>query len=216
MRYRIIGVPYPEMLRSLEPDRCFRAMTDEQSRCYYEWFLGQMPERIEELEHLVRSTPGFGAWRADKTPTSLNTLGQWFAATVKKRPLSQEERDAILRSLDPSRPYSVQDWTLTTESLSLCFDVAMYLSAVMLRNLAGVHWGRVTKPKRDADLNQPVLLGFGVPTAVPMPAFPLNSLRVVRVLAYGLAEEKKVGSGLRQVYDTWAVYVDPQSWQLLS
>jgi len=179
-------------------------MTDEQSQYYYGWFLGRIPVRIKELENLVRSTPGFESWKAEETPVSLEALGEWFVTAVKRRPRSQAEKEDILRTLDPLKPISIQDWTLTAESFSLSMDIAMYLATVMVRNLPGVHWERVTKPRRQVDVNQPVLFGFKVHTLVPMPPFPFNPVRMIQVLAYKLAEGREDGSSLRRMYDTWA------------
>ncbi len=62
MTYKIIQPPF-----TLE----FDEMSKKELTDYFQWFLGIMPDRINELSTAVRLTPGFEAWRPDKTPASL-------------------------------------------------------------------------------------------------------------------------------------------------
>lgn len=198
--YEIIQLPFPELLGSAEPHRLFWAMTDRQSQLFYEWLVNEMPVRIAGLEKCVRSTPGFASWTANFTRNSLDALGDWFARAVTTRSRSREEKDAIYRT-GPEwfKSVAIDDWTLTDETFSLAYDIGMYLGRVIEENVPGVHWVRVTKPKRLMEYNMPALAGL-IPPAV-------DPVGLARVLAYGLAEGKKDGTGLRNVYDTWAAMV---------
>src|SRR5262249_45388518 len=72
-----------------------RDMPKEELRRYFQWFVGVLPERVNELTKAVKQTPGFESWQADRTPPSLETLGQWFAGQVETRKRTDEELQKI-------------------------------------------------------------------------------------------------------------------------
>lgn len=75
-------------------------------------------------------------------------------------------------------------------------DLGIYLSQVFLRNNSSLKWDQFFGSKRFIDYGQPVLVGFG--------KVPFNPLRMMRTLAYGLAEKTYGGQGLRDIYDIWS------------
>src|SRR5258707_9408155 len=135
----------------------FSEMSRKELRDYFKWFQDVIPQRIGVLSNAVKDSPGFEDWRPDYTPTSLNALGNWFATEVHTRPRTQDERNQIARS-----PFSseMSDWELTTRTISLAMDVAMYLSEVLLRNHPALHWDQEFGSKRYIDYGKPVLAGF--------------------------------------------------------
>lgn len=72
----------------------------------------------------------------------------------------------------------------------------MYLSQVFLRNNSSLKWDQIFGSKRFVNYGQPVLVGFG--------KVPLNPLRMMITLAYGLANKSKDDQGLRGIYDIWS------------
>lgn len=68
----------------------FYTMFKRELANYREWFLDILPVRMRTLEEAVRYT-GVERWRANETPDSLNTQGEWLATQVEARELTAEE-----------------------------------------------------------------------------------------------------------------------------
>lgn len=172
----------------------FREMTKKELMEYFAWFQDILPQRLDELATAVKHTPGFEAWQADFTPTSLDLLGEWFAAQVETRPRTQEEiREIQSRS---SFPIEVPGEDLTNRTFSLAMDIGMYLSQVFLKNYSALRWDQQFGNKKDADYGQPVLVGFGMAS--------FNPVWMLVTLAYGVASKRKTGKSLHELYDIWA------------
>ena len=173
----------------------FREMPKKELREYYEWFHDVVPQRIDELASVVRSSAGFESWQPNYTPDSLNALGRWFATQVRTRPLTQEEQEGF--AVGSSYPIERPPWELTDRTLSLAMDVGIYLSQVFLRNHPSLRWDQPLGNKKFVDYGQPVLVGFAGDV-------PLNPVRIVLTFAYGLAKKTDTGSGLRDIYNIWS------------
>jgi hypothetical protein len=188
MEYKIIQPPF-----TLE----FRIMSREVAKDYFDWFKEQIPVRIRILEQAVQSTAGYEDWEADDMPESLEKLGQWFYEHVETRKRTKGEKDAIY-SKAPKwfRSVEIQDWELTNRTLSLTMDIGMYLGRVFEKNLPGLKWVMVKKPKNDANYQQPVLVGTG--------KRELNPVWILVVCAYSLADNTRGPERLRELYDIWA------------
>ena len=172
----------------------FEALSKVDIKRYNEWFLAELPGRIEILASCVKATNGYENWGADFAPTSLTPLGDWFASQVRTRDRSRAELHAINARL--TFPINVSNEELTEETVSKAIDVGMYFGAVLLRNHPSLRWDFKTESKRFADYGQPVIVGFG--------AAILNPVRVAVTMAYGVAAGTQSGSRLGQVYTFWS------------
>lgn len=171
----------------------FREMPKKELKSYFVWFQNIMPQRLEELTNAVKQTPGFDTWRADFTPASLGRLGEWFAEQVETRPRTDDEtREIRGRS---SISMEIPEEELTNRTFSLAIDIGMYFSQVFLKNYPVLRWEQQFGNKRDADYGQPVLVGFG--------PVPLNPVRLLVTVAYGVVGGRKSGKSLRELYDIW-------------
>jgi hypothetical protein len=121
-------------------------------------------------------------------------LGEWFARQVSTRPRTTEEM-LELASKVPAR-IAVSSPELTNRTYSLAMDIGMYLGEVMLNTIAGLRWEQVLKSKRDADYGQ---MCIRRPSPIAM-----NTVRLMVVLAFGIAKNTKDGQRLRKVYDIWS------------
>ncbi len=169
-------------------------MSRQELRAYFEWFMSVMPERIEELHKAVNESPEFERWSADGSPSSLDSLGRWFAGQVESRDRTQEEMDEIRSHL--TFPIDVPTKDLTNRTFSLAMDIGMYFAHVMRKNHHSLEWQQPFGSKRFADYGQPVLAGFGV--------VALNPVRVTTVIARGLVHGTDQGDALRKLYNTWS------------
>lgn len=172
-------------------------MSKVEANNYFNWFLDQIPVRINVLEQAVQFTPGYEDWRADYTSESLGKLGKWFYERVETRQRTEGEKvDIYGKAPDWFRNVEVQDWELTNRSFSLAMDIGMYLSQVLVKNLPDLQWMLVEKPKNDMDFQQPVLKGTG--------RLVFNPVSTMVTLAYGFARNNKSPDRLREIYDIWA------------
>jgi hypothetical protein len=113
----------------------------------------------------VLATQGFERWRANETPDSLNTLGEWLATQVETRALTTEESAQAVKEMPPQFKgiLPIEPWELTNRSYSLAMDVGMYLGQVMLSKYPSrLRWDQDLRDKRDADCGQVLIVGTGV------------------------------------------------------
>ena len=188
--YRPVNPPF---------ERPFKEMSKKELRAYFEWFLSSISERMKELTAEVRRTVGYEHWEPDCSPTSLDTLGTWYASQVEQRPLTAEEMAEARAALPEKYSFleaELPTATLTYRSLSLAFDIGVYLSQVLLRNCDALSWQQVTSGKTYNDYGQPVLVGLERRRCSPL----LLSV----VLAEGLAEGTKTAESLCELYDIWS------------
>jgi hypothetical protein len=188
--YHLVNPPF---------ERSFKEMSGKELRAYFDWVLASVPERMKELKAEVHRTPGYESWEADSSPISLDTLGRWFSSQVEVRPLTDEET-AQNRSTVPEKMSFLLDElparALNYRTLSLVFDVGLYLSQVILKTCDGVSWQQVRSGKTYHDYGQPVLVGLSLGRCSP--------LLLVDVLAEKIADGEEAGNGLRKIYDIWS------------
>jgi hypothetical protein len=168
----------------------FWEMSKKELREYFRWFQEVIPERIAELASAVKSSPGFEDWKSDYTPASLNALGDWFATKVQTRLRTKDEVEEI--AAESSLPRSARE--LTDDTISMAMDIAMYLSQVLLQNHPALKWDQAFGGKKYIDYGQPVLVGFS-------DGIPMNPVRVITTVAYGLVRGSYTGKTLREMYD---------------
>jgi hypothetical protein len=172
----------------------FREMSAQELKDYFRWFHNAIPERIQELARAVRESKGFGHWQPDNNPNSLESLGDWFAGQIETRPRTDEELQAVKRRSAFGLDGSAEE--LTNRTFSLAMDIGMYIASVLLSQHRHLRWHQPLDDKKFVDYGQPVLIGFGV--------VPLNPVRIVITLAYGLAKKRQTGRRLRELYDYWS------------
>jgi hypothetical protein len=187
--YQLVSPPF---------EHDFEDASEEELQAYHEWFLGLIPERVRELEAEVRRTMGFESWKADFTPASLDTLGEWFAGQVEERPLTNDEAAEGRASVPEGMSFllaELRQKTPTYRTLSLAFDVGAYLSQVFLKNCEGLSWQQVRSGKDYDDYGQSVLMGLGPTRCSPV--------LLAVTLAYGILSGRKTGASLRALYNVW-------------
>jgi hypothetical protein len=185
MPYSPVQLPFPLHFADMPKGELIR---------YFDWFIAIVPERVRELEQIIRSTPGFQHWSADKSVSSLGPLAIWFARNVASRTRGERELANIKETL--RFPIAVNDWELTNHTFSLAFDVGVYLGETIRAEYPHITWTQVTKDKRDADYGNVVVGGLG-------PA-PFNPIRVAIVFARGVADKTFAPNKLLEFYNFWA------------
>lgn len=183
--------------------RPHREMSRTQAKQYFNWFIENIPKRIETLATAIRTSPDgkYKIWQADHTPGSLDTLGQWFQqhVTIRERTSVELQEDARRLGMSLERALQrdyLEEWMLTEETYSIAIDTGIYLGQVFISDIEGVKWELLTRPKKDVDYQKPVLKGLG--------SIPCNPIGLTITLAYGFVRNRKTSSELRRLYDYWS------------
>jgi hypothetical protein len=176
----------------------FRSFSKKEHEAYREWFFSIMPERIKILTQAVHSTLGFELWEPDYSPESLNLLGQWFAQVAETREKTAEEIEAE-RELMKGFAVGIATKVINNKTISVCYDIGMYLSQVFLKQYPQLTWDQNTTARKSLDYGQLVLKGFG--------GLIFNPVYMMETLATPLAYKTKAGEQLRELYEIWKKYI---------
>lgn len=175
----------------------FTEMTPKQAQEHFDWFINEIPSRIEMLIGAIKDT-GTNSNEIDFTVESLKPLWVWFKERITTVPRSSEEIDRIKNSVPEWIRDDVQDWDLSKETLTLAIDIAIYLSEVFIRNNPSLHWGLLKKPKSDISFNRPVVFGFR--------NSELEPTRVIVNLCSSYVEGKP-NKDLLSLFEVWSKFI---------
>ncbi len=173
----------------------FSKLTPGEAKEHFEWFIGEVPKRIEYLKELL-SNDGIEDI-LDYTPESLIPLWDWYEGKIKIEKISKEKYEKEL-SETPEwvHPY-IKDEDLSIDTLKYCMDVSIYFAEVMIRNNSSeIKWGYFTRPKNRVGVNQPTLLGFKA-------HMNLNPYLITKNCSRWSSEQKNI----RELYDTYYVWL---------
>tara|TARA_R110000850_G_scaffold276946_1_gene421056 strand:+ start:2384 stop:2785 length:402 start_codon:yes stop_codon:yes gene_type:complete len=123
-------------------DRPLHELPRKEAKEAYDRFLMSIPSRIEQLACLLLKD----GIVLDYSAESLKKLNTWFCEIVA------EEIEHGNKTPSP-------------ELLSLCNDIGMYISEIILRSSDNLHWKFWTKSKKDLLYQRPVITGFNVVNA---------------------------------------------------
>jgi hypothetical protein len=174
----------------------FASKTRSELAAYADWFVRGIERRVTVLETSVGSTRGYEGWAANASPDSLDSLGSWLVGVLEARQRSAEEIATVRAGL--KFDVNIPKQELSPRSLSVCFDVGVYLGGVVLRNVPNVKWTQLTKDRRNVDYGQMVLRGPG--------PVPFNPVRIVMVLADKIIEGRDESAELRRLFEYWSGY----------
>lgn len=181
----------------------FKDMSKDQSKIYLKWFQEQIPIRIQMLSNYVRSFSEYRVWEPSLNSLALDMLGEWFSDNVKTRTRTPLD---ILKIHDTSPKLfdivGIPDYELTDQTFSLSIDIGMYLSQILKKAIPVLEWKMGSKPKNNADYQQPVLAGRG--------KLVFNPTRLAIGLAYGLVDKSKKPQDLKNLYEIWLYMLSDQ------
>lgn len=120
-------------------DRPLHKLPQEAALIAYDWFISNVPTRLDELSQLV-DNDGISL---DYSETSLSELHQWFFSLVLKE-----------RSIGNSAPSS--------ELFSVCNDIGIYLAECVIKSAPQITWNFSTKDLSELSYHRPVISGFNV------------------------------------------------------
>jgi len=175
----------------------FQDLDRSDAKKFFDWFQEQIQTRTDVLALYIHSTPGFENWEKDFSPQSLEILGTWFCQQVTTKKRSEKEiEDIYSKAPDWFKTIQVPDVDISAVTVSISVDIAMYLSQVMQKNVAGLQWKLITSPRSSVNYHQPVLAGKG--------KMVFNPINIIVTYAYGIIRGSKGPERLRELYDIWA------------
>ena len=177
----------------------FTNLTPKEAKQHFEWFIEEIPNRIEYLKELLRDD-GIGDI-LDYTPESLIPLWDWYEGKIRIEKKSKEKyEEELAETPEWVHPY-IQDEDLSIDTLKYCMDVSIYFAEVMIRNNSPkITWGYFTKPKNHVSINRPTLFGFKANTS-------LDTYLVVTNISRKSSREK-CRTRLYDIYCVWLKYIE--------
>lgn len=182
--------------------RPFQEMSKKEAKEHFDWYINQIPARIDLLKNVYSFTGGSDQQTLDFTPNSLKPLWKWFIKYISIIPKSQEEIEKEKNNLSEHLKCKIvqNPNKLSLGTVAMAMDIAIYFCEVLARNNQNVKWGILAKTKNHADFNQPVLFGF------------LNNVTLnPRTVVYNLANKASKGDtnpeSLFEVYKVWLKYL---------
>lgn len=134
-------------------------MTKTEAKKHLEWYVDQIPERLELLKNAFETTGGGIKAKLDYSVESLGLLWEWFIPLVTTESKTTEELEKEANILPGGKPRNLERLSIGT--LAIAMDIAVYFSEVFIRNCKNVKWGLAkTRSKNYINYNRPVLLGF--------------------------------------------------------
>lgn len=139
--------------------KSFFEMNKKEAKEYFEWFIGNIPARIEQLKNTYEGLGG-KSYDLDFSVNSLRDLWEWYIKNVEIIDKSEEEILKEKEELPEWLKKDVLTIKISTTWLAVAIDISMYLGEVLVRNNDKLEWGFVTKPKKVSHVNKPVIIGF--------------------------------------------------------
>jgi hypothetical protein len=135
----------------------FKDMTKKEAQSHFDWYVGEIPTRIELLINAYSATSGMGKEDLDYSPESLIKLWHWYInnANIEEKP---EEVKSFERAQYPEWiQKDLSNKKISIGWMSIAMDIAIYFSECFIKEYGTVRWGFVSKPKSLAYINKPVL-----------------------------------------------------------
>jgi len=134
-------------------------MTRTEAKKHLEWYLSQIPERLELLKDAFEFTGGGAKEKLDYSVESLRIMWEWFIPQVTTEPKTTAELEKEAKILPGGKSRNLERLSIGT--LAIAMDIAIYLAEVFIRTCKNVNWGLAkSRSKNYINYNRPVLLGF--------------------------------------------------------
>jgi hypothetical protein len=180
----------------------FEKMTLREAQNHFDWYVDEIPKRIELIRRAYKDTGGGKLEDLDLTPQSLVNLWTWFIPRIQTMPRSTEDIAEELRTTPEWLKETVieNNKKLSTGALCLAMDIAIYFGATFVKNFDRLSWGFVTKPKSLAYVNKPVIIGFST-------GVELDPIGIVYNLTLDVVNNNTNIKELFELYDVWSAEI---------
>lgn len=150
---------YPMMVPPFEV-KDYSIMTPKEAKQNFDWFVGEVPNRIRLLLGAIEYSETAKLELFDKTPQSLVVLWEWIKPRLQTIRKSDEELERVKEGLPEWIQSDMQTWKFDAATLTLIVDASLYFAEVFLTKYPDLHWSLVSKPKSDVYFHKAVIAGF--------------------------------------------------------
>jgi hypothetical protein len=181
----------------------FSEMNKKQAKQYFDWYMSVLPDRIRILLDAFERTGGGTKDELDYTPKSLIKLWKWFMPHVELVNNNSEE----LEKESQETPDWIKDTIIdidqiSTTTLTIAMDIAMYYGEVFVRNYETAEWGIVTT--KSVNESRPVILGFKIGRYNKQ----MDVMRMLHSLTLRVSKGNENINLLYDSYDNWLQQVN--------
>ena len=177
----------------------FRALSKQQAEDFFQWYIRQSKNRIRQLCKYIQTTSK-STFCCNYTPESLVDLWNWFEDQICIVKKTEDEYQAELKQFPEWVADSISRDKFTVQALAIITDISFYFAETFIKYNPTIRWGYFTKPKNEAYVNMPVLLGFKAD-------MKLDPRRVVYICAQKSSEQRDKNR-LIHAYQTWAEFIE--------
>ena len=172
----------------------FNTFTKAEAKEYFEWYINQKEHRVKLLQNYLIKNNVMA--ELDYSPESLVPLWAWYEENIvveKKSELEiKKENEKHPEWMEPF----LSENKISIETLKYAMDIAIYFAEVLIKHSDGkLYWGYVTKPKKFASVNRPVVIGFKAKRM-------LDPRRVVYNCTWKSVENRDCNK-LHEMYNIW-------------
>ncbi len=189
--------PYPIMTPPFEIVG-FKEMNKKQAQQCFEWFVSEIPSRLEILKNAIEESGVQKIGPFDMTPQSLTPLWDWLKVRINTIPYSPDEKKELQDGLPPWIAEDIRDWKLDISTMALAVDVSIYFAQVFITKYPSLKWDFLKKPKSHVYFNQPIVAGFK--------NGPLHSPTIVTNLCTSYVDRKSEKT-LLSVFEFWEKFI---------
>lgn len=192
MNYNLLEPPF-----NIKP---FREMNKSEAQIHFDWYIQQIPKRIQMLSDAFELTGGGNKEDLDYSPESLVKVWNWFIQNAEILRKTKEEIALETKSLPILARNDISTNKISTGWLSVAMDIALYFAKCIIYNYDQIKWGILTKPKDLAYVNKPVLMGFKAKIELDVSGVINN--QVIKVV-----NGEKNPNTLLGLYKTWVGWI---------
>jgi len=175
----------------------FKDMTKKEAQSHFDWYVGEIPNRVELLKNAYSATSGIDKADLDYSSESLIKLWQWYINNADVEEKSEEAKNLEIEQYPEWIQKNLSNKKISIGWMSIAMDIAIYFAECFIKEYSNIVWSFVSKPKSLAYINKPVLVGF-------KNGLDLDSTNIVRVLTSKIVDGEKDSNALLKIYKTWS------------
>lgn len=172
----------------------------EEAKEYFKWFTSIKSERLRILESKVQEM--YPEWKLDFTRNSLINLYEWFGKKVIYRNINEEEKEEIKKQISKTPllvgVIDIPETTFTDETVSICFDIGVYMGDALIFNVLGTKWVQKINSTNYIDYAQPII-------ATKVSKVPFNPRRVAESMARSILNKSTKSFSFLELFDDLAL-----------
>jgi hypothetical protein len=171
----------------------FKDMGKREAKKHFNWYISQVPIRIDILKQAYDFTRGITSIDLDNSPESLIKLWEWFIPQICVVAKTDDE----IKSIPKEFISFVNSNKISFETLALAQDISIYFAYTFIYNYSQLSWGMHFKPKSLLGVNRAVVVGFSTEQY-------LFAENIINNLTLEVVDGKKDVEGLYKTYLNWS------------